>query len=498
VAGEVDDVPGRTVAADQPDAIAGADAEIGEGGGTSSRSLRECSGADALEARCAPHHEKIGAPTTLELVEEIRKGVHGDDTLQHRLHRVASHPRLGRPTEDNVIDNSHPVYVPILMPNDLAALRETPSRRALMLSAVCHRNERLADLVATARARAETLLVDPKTPHFQFEGYMSMPDYRALPYSPGQGALGTLWEPSRFARREARAELIDAVFAVQRELGADLLLAPYFYVPHHEHRWLEVGRACAREATAASAREPIGVPLCIDIDALIDPEHLRHIVAAYSDIPAALFWVTIINYDERRADPRDALTVMQLLHELQADGTPVVLSHTGRSGLVAIARGAAGYAAGSHGLEDHPRSYFREMMGSRPANSYYLHECFVHLGVRQAQACLELEGAVAHETCDCPACGNDTAVARMVSRRLSQHAMWRRFLEIEDLRGAAPEARCEHLIEGFSTALERVPELSAALVATGRPPIREGDYHYLEVLREAAGGPAATIPVIDD
>jgi len=397
-----------------------------------------------------------------------------------------------------VIDAERPQYVPLLMPNDLAALPLMPATSAMMISAVCHGNDRLNALVAGARERAETLLVDPETPHFQFEGYMSMPAYRELPYSPGRGALGTLWEPARFARHEARAELIGAVFAVQRELGADVLLAPYFYVPHHRHPWLEISRDCAHEAIAMSTPEPVGVPLCIDIDALIEPEHFETIAAAYRDIDAAVFWVTIVNFDERRADPRDARTVMAFLETLQAGGAPVVLSHAGRSGLVAIARGAAGYAAGSHGLENHPRSYFREMMGTRPANSYYLHECLFYLPVRRAQACLELGGEVAHEACDCPACDGATTVSRLVSRRLAQHALLRKTQEVEALAAIPAADRCAWLIDRFTAALQRATELSAALQANGHDPLRDGDSHYLEVLREAAGGPKATIPLSDD
>lgn len=397
-----------------------------------------------------------------------------------------------------MIDVDQPLYVPLLMPNDVAALRQFETLRAGMISAVCHGNPRLGELAGAARARCGTLLVDPKTPHFQFEGYMSNPDYRALPYSPGRGALGTLWQPARFARPEARAELIEAVFGVQRELGADILLAPYFYVPHHEHRWLQISRDCAREALATSPQEPVAVPLSIDIDALIEPDHRAVIAAAYTDLDTPLFWVTIVNYDERRADPRDARTVMAFLEALQATGAAVVLSHAGRTGLVAIARGAAGYAAGSHGLEHHPRSFFREMMGSRPANSYYLHACRIHLAVRQAQACLELDDGVAHPPCGCPACDGETSVARMVSRRLAHHAMRRRVIEVEELTAVLPERRRAHVIAAFDEGLERAPRMAEALAASGADPLRDGDFHYLEVLREAAGGPPATIPLIDD
>jgi len=392
---------------------------------------------------------------------------------------------------------NQPAYIPIVLPNDAATLEQMPPQAALMISAVYGANPRLRGLVRNARERATTLLVDPKTPYFQFEGYMSMPDYRALPYSSGRHTLGTLWEPARFGRREARRDLIDSVFAVQRKLGADIMLAPYFYVPHSEHAWLEVSRACATEAIAASTDRPVGVPVTVDIDALIDPDHRARIAAVYTDIQAALFWVTIVNYDERRADPRDACTVMSFVDTLVATGVPVVLSHVGRTGLLAIAGGAAGYAAGTCGLETHPRSFFREMMGSRPANSYYLHEGLVHTPVRTAEACLRLDEADRHPTCDCVACKGDTAISRMVSRRLALHAVLRRLTEVESLVAIDPQGRRAYLVDRFSRARNRSEALAEALEAKGPHRIGDGESHYLEVLREAAGGPPATIPSKD-
>ena len=52
-------------------------------------------------------------------------------------------------------------------------------------------------------------------------------------------------------------------------------------------------------------------------------------------------------------------------------------------------------------------------------------------------------------------------------------------------------------VEALLEALRRAPEMSSSLVDAGHPPIRDGEYHYLEVLREAAGGEPATIPIYD-
>jgi hypothetical protein len=134
------------------------------------------------------------------------------------------------------------------------------------------------------------------------------------------------------------------------------------------------------------------------------------------------------------------------------------------------------------------------MMGSRPANSYYLHECLIHTPVRTAEACLRLDEPVCHPTCDCAACESDTAISRMVSRRLALHAILRRLIEVKALGAIDAKDRCAYLIDCFSEARDRSVELMDALTDDGSHRINHGDFHYLEVLREAAGGPRATIP----
>ena len=390
-----------------------------------------------------------------------------------------------------------PIYIPIVLPNDAAALEAAPPWAAAMISAVYSSNPRLAELCRLVRNRASTVLVDPKTPHFQFEGYMSMPDYGALAYSPGRHTLGTLWEPATFARPGARQELIASVFETQRELEADALLAPYFYVRHVRHPWLEVTRDCAREAIEASPDAPVGVAVCVDIDAVLDAEHRKEISAVFASLEAAFYWLVVVNYDEMRADPQDTAALLSLAASLQETGRPLIHAYAGRSGLMSVANGAAGYAAGTHGFEAHPRHFFREMMGTRPANSYYLHECMLHLPVRTAEAVLTTEDPVLHPTCDCAACRHTAETSLMVSRRLALHALLRRVAEIDWMGDISDADRNAALVDRFSEALDKSAEIATALRRTGGPEIEAGEYHYLEVLREACGGKPASIPIED-
>ncbi len=84
------------------------------------------------------------------------------------------------------------------------------------------------------------------------------------------------------------------------------------------------------------------------------------------------------------------------------------------------------------------------------------------------------------------------------ARRLALHAVLRRLTEVEALVAVDPEDRRAYLIDRFSRARDRSAALAEALEAKGSHRIGDGESHYLEVLREAAGGPAATIPSKDE
>jgi len=237
------------------------------------------------------------------------------------------------------------------------------------------------------------------------------------------------------------------------------------------------------------------VVLSVDIDAFVDVGQRATLCAAFADLDADMFWINVVNYDEIMAEPTDVVAVMGLVDELVATGRPVVLGYVGRTGLLAIAHGAGGYAAGTHGLEAHPRSFFREMMGSAVANTYYFHECMVNLPARLAEAAAH-SGVVWQDVpCDCRGCQGSASVSRLVSRRLSVHAMLRRSVELEPLLNAPPQSRVAVLEGMYSTALQQCESVAEALgVADDRPLMAPGLYHYLEVLGEAAGGPPATLP----
>lgn len=379
---------------------------------------------------------------------------------------------------------SRPSYVPILLPGDREALEDTGSWEALLLSATYGVNPRTRPLCELARARARILLVDPKTAAYQFEGYMSMEDARAVPYSPGRGTLGSLWEPADLAVEPARRKLIDDALGLQRRMGADIYLAPYFLIPDVDHPWLAIAADTAREAIARGADRPVGAVVCVELDCLLrcGPQA---VAAPFADLDAALYVVMVIEHDEREASPDEMRAYMSLLARLSAGGAPVLPAYCGRFGLAATVGGTVGYAGGALELETHPRRHLREGLVNLHSNSYYLPGAMIRLPPRAAEAVVRaLPAALGDEP-------TDTRPTRMLHRARLRRALEAKRRELAQVTasGDAGDALRDRL-----TAALRVCHAAQAELATGPEPLRPGQFHYLEVVREMCGGAAATIP----
>jgi hypothetical protein len=371
----------------------------------------------------------------------------------------------------------------MLLPPDQPGVDAGGALDAAVVSATCATNERLLPLWRSARERARCLLVDPRSAAFQFEGYVSMEDVRSLPYSPGQGTLGGIWQAGGF-RRDRRAELIREAFTLQRHLEADLALAPYFFVPDPGHDWLGVAIDTAIESRDAAGDLPLGVGVLVDIDTLLRDSVQPTLAEAFGACAADLFVVTVIDFDEIKASPEEVRAVIDFLGRLQRHA-PAMLWHTGRAGLAAIARGAAGYAGGVLELETHPRRYLREGMINLHANAHYLPGIMLRLPVRDA-------AAVAAEEPDADRDGAPAAT-RLVQRERVRLALDSKNAEIAALAALPAGDRAAALASRFDSAYRLCDAVRDRTTDAGGPALTLSQYHYLEVLREICGGEPATV-----
>ncbi|HJO05451.1 MAG TPA: hypothetical protein QGG47_15905 [Acidobacteriota bacterium] len=385
-----------------------------------------------------------------------------------------------------MFNSGDPFYAPILLPSDRDALADSPPLQAAVMSVTYAMNPRNTPLFELAGARVERLLVDPRTALFQFEGYLSMEDYRKVPYSPGRVTLGTLWEPRDFATRQQRAQLIGPVCDAQSALGASVVIAPYVLVTDVGHAWLPIAVDLAREALASDRRHPMAVAVCVDIDAVLTATHRQTLCDAFGQLNPELFLLIAVNFDEVEASPEEARSVVDLVTRLSAIA-PVVQMYAGRAGLSAIAAGAAGYAGGGLELESHPKRYFREGLVNLHVNTYYLPGCMLRLPVRLADTVARQVPA---------ALGADKGLpATKVHRRRLSAALAAKHAEVRALGALEGTARASWLQARLEDALEICERARSELDdGSDDPPLSSGAFHYLEVLREVAGGPAARHP----
>jgi len=382
-----------------------------------------------------------------------------------------------------MFDPDNPVFAPLLLPTDRDALKSCGPLQAAILPATVAVNERLAPLHLEARGKAASLLVDPRTAAFQFEGYVSMEDVRALPYSPGRGTLGALWAPEQFSR-PYREMVIGGVVALQEHLHADAIAAPYFLVPGPDHPWLEVAVDIGRETRARAGKKPVVVNVCVDIDSILAAPPRATFSDAFSDTGADLFMLTVVNFDEVEATPDEVRAVLDLLSRL-GTSAPTLLLYVGRAGLAAVAHGAAGFGGGSLELEAHPRRYLREGLVNLHSDTHYLPGAMLRLPVRLAASVAERVPQA--DATDAP------LATRLVRRVRAQRALDAKAGEALWLGNYTGSERPAALKGRLDEAL-RVCETAQVELADGdSEPLTRSAFHYLEVLREIAGGEKAEL-----
>lgn len=374
-------------------------------------------------------------------------------------------------------------YVPQLLPGDADGFAGTPGWEWAMVAAPQVVNPGTRAFVDGVRERTRQLLVDPRTAAYQFEGYMSMEEARAVPYSPGRGTLGSLWQPRDFAGRDARVSLTEAVLGLQERAGAALPLAPYFAVPRADHGWMEVAVECAAETLAAVPGKRVGIVVQIELDGLLGGG-VEDVLAAWSDLDPALWVVVVTEFDERLASPGETRAVLDLIRGLAAAGAAVLPAYTGRFGLAALAFGASGLAGGALELEAHPRRYLREGLVNLKAHAHYLPGAMIRLPVREAAAVLDAAPEAGGVVGSPPP-------TRLVQRRRVQAALEAKRQEAEALVSVVDREKAlrERLLAALAICRE-----AAVILRDSDLPLRSGAYHYLEVLAEMVGGPAASLP----
>lgn len=351
-----------------------------------------------------------------------------------------------------------PVFVTKYLHVDQRVAQTVPHCRASLFPANFATNSRYDNLVDAIRNGCDLLLVDPKTHYFTYAGFLDKPTYTALPYAPPNAiAAQTLLGDDTVLR-----EFVERTLLFQRELSANILIAPYFYARDLDDARLRANirliSESRRKIGAADKARPLFAMICIGGLVLDSPPQVDDLARQYLELDVQGYLITVENLDDRTATAERLMGLAQLVLRLQAD-RDVIISSIASYGQILTALGANGFSAGVGWLET-----FREASlqpGRIPfaadrtprAQYYYIPEILSYVHPDELQTIFDPDNGsqtMRERWCECDICHGDTLPTEVFDKKC--HFLFRRHQEMDDL--AAAEDRPQYMRQRLQEALE--------------------------------------------
>ncbi len=307
---------------------------------------------------------------------------------------------------------------------------------------------------------ADTLIVDPMTHAFTYQGYLNKKTYTELPYCPPAPLTAT----TLLASPEELMEFTRAVLRFQVDQGAGILVAPYFYT-----RDIDDARLAANIRFVASAAElhteigdslPLYAWACIGSSILLSPSQTTEVARVYQAMPVDGYLVTAENFDDRYVNEQSLMGLSRFMLDL-TEGKDVVVCSIAAFGQVLTALGANGFSAGIGWLET-----FREVSlkpgeasfaGDRVhrAHYYYIPELLSYVHPDDLRTIFDeqtgSETMRKYYACDCEVCNGGLPEEAEDKKR---HFMLRRHQEMAELAELELADRPGHMRNRLQLALE--------------------------------------------
>lgn len=345
-----------------------------------------------------------------------------------------------------------PIFVPKYIHIDPSHAEHFEGIRASMVPAYCVAGERYR-VDAAARESADLLLIDPQTNALTYRGFLDKTTYLQIPYAPAE-------EPIRareMIRDDRRAnEFVGEVLDFQREHGAGVLVAPYFYA-----RDLDDGRYWANLRMLASARDQVRddevlyATVNVSGSILNSPRIIDELASDYEDLDPFGILLMFENVDDRDVSLETLVGLARLTQRLSGRRDLIVYP-IAAYGQVLTALGANGFVSGVGWLE-----VFREssLKPDRPAfgptthraRFYYVPELFSYVHPEQVEEIFFESETMRDYLCQCEVCAGGIPEPE-ASQEKKRHFLIRRHGEMADL--AEADDPPEHMRDRLSLALQ--------------------------------------------
>jgi len=317
--------------------------------------------------------------------------------------------------------------------------------------------------IESMRQGCHTLIIDPMTHAFTYPGYLDKQTYRKLPYAPPQplSANILLSDPGKLK------DFTNKVLIFQKEMGAGVFVAPYFYTRDLDDARLIANLRMVQEAaqflSQLGQKLPLYAWICIGAVVMQSPTQVNEIARLYCELPVKGYMITVEDFDDRFVNAEALMGLTRLLQRLK-DGKDVIVCSIASFGQVLTAFGANGFSAGIGWLET-----FREatLQPGRPAFAadripraryYYLPELLSYIHPDDLEAIFdEKTGSDIMRDdykCQCEVCIHCPKGFAESVKDKKRHFIIRRQQEMKELSEIAPDKRPQFMRDRIKLALE--------------------------------------------
>lgn len=289
-----------------------------------------------------------------------------------------------------------PVFIARMLQNEVKYINGYPSFDGVIIDANLANhfgNPWKKVLEKRQRGEIQFLMVDPNTAKMEHRLCVEKPTYQKLSYCPESDPLTA--DDFRGESGQAFAENFSSnVIDTQIELGADILLTPYFVAKTIHSPWYSVNLDLVHKSVDAKVElapeMPIYATICLSIAEITKPESIQAIVQDYSNCDVDGYYILAEGLSDRSSGSIELAALLHLIKKLSEKRKPVLVGYIDGFGMFTTAFGAAGFSAGICWLESFNESNFTLELEGRNVDAMrerfiYIPETFIKFPRDRAQ-----------------------------------------------------------------------------------------------------------------
>ncbi len=286
-----------------------------------------------------------------------------------------------------------PVFITRVLNNEFKYLSNFPKFDGVITDAnIANHYSNPWAKVLEKRDRGEInfLMVDPNTAKLEYKPCVQKKTYQLLSYCPEEDGL----TPDDFLDDQYADQFSIDVLDTQAELGANILLTPYFVAKTTKSPWYDVNLKLAQKSIEAKNEQSINqdtyATICLNIADLMNEDSRKKVVNDYKHLDVEGYYILAEGLHDRTSGKEELFSVLKVIEDLSSSKKPVLLGSVDGLGMIASGFGSAGFSAGICWLESFNEANFTQILEGRKEDGMrerfiYIPETFIKFPRDRAQ-----------------------------------------------------------------------------------------------------------------